>query len=626
MRQRLFLIPLLGSTLIATACTLPAAPGVSPQAQTPGPRATRAPYPTGLITGLVRGPAGIVSAGGGNVVSAGGGNLIGPAGGNLIGPAGGNMQGRGVLALEEQGLAGVEVFVADAAGKPIPGLPSVLTNAKGGFSIPKVPAGFTYVVAARVKTAAGDATTLKTLAKATTLGTTVDLDVANTLVTTTVVNGREDALGEFNAATFQRAVETTAKHLNAQSLPDLADSSAILAHMAALAEEVTELKSAVTELKSMLAKVTERLDQLEAELKGRGDASVAPGVQASKPPSVPPVAATASPRPTPTATAQPTQAPATAAGAYTVSTLAGTGVSGATDGAASVAQFKNMRGLGLDGAGNVFVADTANYRIRKIASDGTVTTLSGLATAGAADGSAAVATFSSPNDVAFDGVDAVFVADGGTNRVRKVAFDGTTSTVAGKQYGTVDGVGELAKFRNLRGMTFAGGLFYMADVASSTGTRLRTLTPTGTAGTVTGSENLEGAVDVAVDAQGNVYAVQGNQVVRISPEGQVSVIAGGAAAGALDGDGSAAQFNGPQGIARDDKGNLFVADTGNHRIRKITPAGAVSTIAGGTAGYADGAGGAAQFRAPWDIEVDLASGKLYVSEKDGHRVRVLSPQ
>lgn len=624
MRQRLFLIPLLGSTLIATACTLPVVTGVSPQAQTPGPRATRAPYPTGLITGLVRGPAGIVAAGGGNVVSAGGGNLIGPAGGNLIGPAGGNMQGRGVLALEEQGLAGVEVFVADAAGKPIPGLPSVLTNAKGGFSIPKVPAGFTYVVAARVKTAAGDATTLKTLAKATTLGTTVDLDVANTLVTTTVVNGREDALGEFNAATFQRAVETTAKHLDAKSLPDLADSSAILAHMAALAEEVTELKSAVTELKSMLAKVTERLDQLEAEIKGRGEASPTPGVVTSAPPTVPPVVVKVSP--TPTATAQPTQAPGPVTGAYTVSTLAGTGTSGVADGAANVAQFKNMRGLGLDGAGNVFVADTANFRIRKIAADGTVTTLAGLATAGAADGSAAVATFSSPNDVAFDGVDAVFVADGGTNRVRKVASDGTTSTVAGKQYGTVDGLGELAKFRNLRGMAFVGGLFYMADVASSTGTRLRTLTPVGQAGTVAGSENLEGAVDVAADAQGNVYAAQGNQIVRISAEGQVTVIAGSAGAGALDGDGPAAQFNGPQGIARDDKGNLFVADTGNHRIRKITPAGTVSTIAGGTAGYADGAGGAAQFRAPWDIEVDLASGKLYVSEKDGHRVRVLSPQ
>jgi sugar lactone lactonase YvrE len=616
MRQRLFSIPLLGATLIATACTMPIAAGVSPQAQTPGPRATRAPYPTGLITGLVRGPAGIVAAGGGNVVSAGGGNLIGPAGGNLIGPAGGNMQGRGVLALEEKGLAGVEVFVADAAGKPIPGLPSVFTNAKGGFSIPRVPAGFTYVVAARVKTAAGDATTLKTLAKATTLGTTVDLDVANTLVTTTVVNGREDALGEFNAATFQRAVETTAKHLDAKSLPDLADSSAILAHLAALAEEVTELKS-------MLAKVTERLDQLEAEIKGRGEASPTPAVTTSAPPTVPPVVVKVSP--TPTATAQPTQAPGPVTGAYTVSTLAGTGLSGATDGAGSVAQFKNMRGLGLDGAGNVFVADTANFRIRKITADGTVTTLSGLATAGAADGSAAVATFSSPNDVAFDG-DAVFVADGGTNRVRKVALDGTTSTVAGKQYGTVDGVGDSAKFRNLRGMTFVGGLFYLADVASTTGTRLRTLTPAGSAGTVAGSENLEGAVDVAADAQGNVYAVKGNQVVRITPEGQVIVIAGTEGAGALDGDGIEAQFSGPQGIARDDKGNLFVADTGNHRIRKISPAGTVSTIAGTTAGYADGAGGAAQFRAPFDIEVDVASGKLYVSEKDGHRVRVLWPQ
>jgi sugar lactone lactonase YvrE len=617
MRQRLFSIPLLGATLIATACTMPLASGVSPQAQTPGPRATRAPYPTGLITGLVRGPAGIVAAGGGNVVSAGGGNLIGPAGGNLIGPAGGNMRARRVLALEEQGLAGVEVYVADAAGKPIPGLPSVLTNAKGGFSIPKVPAGFTYVVAARVKTAAGDATTLKTLAKATTLGTTVDLDVANTLVTTAVVNGRQDALGEFNAATFQRAVETTAKHLSANTLPDLADSSAVLAHMTALAEEVTELKSAVSELKSMLAKVTERLDQLEAEIKGRGEATATPAVTVSAAPTVPPVVVNVSPTPTATVapTAAPTQAPGAAAG-YNVSTLAGTGASGAVDGAANAAQFWNMRGIGLDGAGNVYVADTANKRVRKIATDGTVTTVAGLNPA---------TTFNSPNDVAFDGTGALFVTDGGHSRVYKVLLDGTTTTLAGQSYGTVDGLGEAAKFRNPRGMTFVGGLIYMADLASSTGTRLRTLTTVGQAGTVAGSENLEGAVDVAADEQGNVYAVQGNLVVRITPQGQVIVIAG-TGTGYLDGDGIEAQFSGPQGIARDGKGNLYVADTGNHRIRKITPGGTVTTIAGGAAGYADGAGGDARFNAPFDIEVDEASGRLYVSERVGQRVRVLSPQ
>jgi sugar lactone lactonase YvrE len=615
MRQRLFTIPLLGATLIATACTMPLASGVSPQAQAPGPRATRAPYPTGLITGLVRGPAGIVAAGGGNVISAGGGNLIGPAGGNLIGPAGGNMQGRHLLALEEQGLAGVEVFVADAAGKPIPGLPSVLTNAKGGFSIPKVPAGFTYVVAARVKTAAGDATTLKTLAKATTLGTTVDLDMANTLVTTAVVNGRQDALGEFNAATFQRAVETTAKHLDAKTLPDLADSSAVLAHMTALAEQVTELKSAVTELKSMLAKVTERLDQLEAEIKGRGEPSPTPTVTISAAPTVPPVVVDVSPMPTATVapTTAPTEAPGAATG-YNVSTLAGTGATGTTDGAANAAQFWNMRGIGLDGGGNVFVADTANKRVRKIAADGTVTTVAGLST-----------SFGAPNDVAFDGTGALFVTDGSNNRVYKVLSDGTTTTLAGQSYGTADGLGTAAKFRALRGMTFVGGLIYMADTGAGAGPWLRTLTPQGQAGRVAGSEGLEGTLDVAADEQGNVYAVQGHQVVRITPQGQVIVIAG-TGMGHLDGDGIEAQFNGPEGIARDGKGNLYVADTGNHRIRKITPAGTVSTIAGGSVGYADGAGGTARFNAPLDIEVDDVSGKLYVSERYGHRVRVLSPQ
>lgn len=624
MRQRLFSIPLLGATLIATACTMPLSTTVSPQATGATPRVTRAPAATGLLEGLVRGPAGIVAAGGANVVAPGGGNLIGPAGGNLIGPAGGNLQGatRGLLALEEGVLEGVEVFVADAAGKPIPGLPSVRTNAKGQFSIPKVPAGFTYVVVARVETAAGEAASLKTLAKATTLGTTVDLDMANTLVTTAVVNGREDALGEFNAATFQRAVETTAKHLDPQALPDLADSSAVLTFMTALAEDVTELKSAVTELKSMLAKVSERLDELEAAIKDRNAASAAPSASPSGAPTAPPVVATAPPTPAPTA--QPTAAPGVVANDYTVSTLAGSGFSGTADGVGSAAQFFNMRGIGLDGAGNVFVADTANNRIRKIAADGTVTTLAGTAGAGALDGAAAVAKFNAPNDVAFEGTGALFVTDGGNNRVRQVALDGTTSTLAGSAYGTVDATGTAAKFRTPRGVTFVGGLLYVADTASSAGTKLRTLTPDGTADTIAGSLLLDGMLDVAADAAGNVYAVMGHQVVRIGADKQLTVIAGGTQ-GASDGTGAAAQFNKPEGIARDAAGNLYIADSGNHRIRKITPAGVVTTIAGTSSGYADGASSAAKFNEPLDIEYDEATRKLYVSERKGQRVRVLSP-
>jgi DNA-binding beta-propeller fold protein YncE len=129
---------------------------------------------------------------------------------------------------------------------------------------------------------------------------------------------------------------------------------------------------------------------------------------------------------------------------------------------------------------------------------------------------------------------------------------------------------------------------------------------------------------IAIDAVGNLYVADfGNSRIRkVTPKGEVSTIAG-SKIGFADGSGNAAQFFSPSGIAIDAAGNLYVADTYNHRIRKVTPKGEVSTIAGSEEGFADGQGSAAQFNIPFGIAID-AAGNLYVAAAFNHRIRKIA--
>jgi sugar lactone lactonase YvrE len=202
-----------------------------------------------------------------------------------------------------------------------------------------------------------------------------------------------------------------------------------------------------------------------------------------------------------------------------------------------------------------------------------------------------------------------------------------TTWAGSGDYATLDGAKTAAKFQAPRGMAITGSTLYVAD---PNGHCLRKLDMDGNVTTLFDAAGktpagLTGPTDVAVDAQGNAYVTLPdlNKVARISPDGLVTVIAGGTQ-GARDGAAVDAQFNKPTGLAIDAQGNVYVADTGNHRIRLIAPDGTVTTIAGGASGHQDGAGETALFKAPYDIEVDDVTGKLYVSENEGHRVRVLS--
>lgn len=204
---------------------------------------------------------------------------------------------------------------------------------------------------------------------------------------------------------------------------------------------------------------------------------------------------------------------------------------------------------------------------------------------------------------------------------------------------TIDGTGSAARFNNPAGVAADGaGNLYVAEKGSST---IRKVTPQGVATTVAGSAGQHGSLDasgsiarldtptrIKADRDGNLYVTDlGNKTIRkITPAGVVTTLAGSpGVCGSADGSGALAQFCDPQGIALDRSGNLFVTDTGNHTVRKIDPAGRVTTVAGsaGVCGSADGRGNAAQFCQPQDIAVDRW-GTLYVADTANSTVRKIT--
>ena len=323
-----------------------------------------------------------------------------------------------------------------------------------------------------------------------------------------------------------------------------------------------------------------------------------------------------------------------------VTTFAGTaGQYGSADGVGAAARFWANSGVACDGAGNVYVADTMNHMIRKITPDGVVTTLAGAAgDANSTDGNGGVARFSGPRAVACDGDGNVYVADSGNDTIRRITPAGDVTTLAGQagSPGSADGTGGAAKLDNPVGVACdPSGNVYVADCYNQT---IRKITPAGAVTTLAGAAGqasyADGTVsearfhypmDVACDSAGNVYVAEyQNQTIRkITPGGVVSTLAGSVGQpGSADGVGGAARFNRPGAVACDGSGNVYVADTQNHTVRMISPAGEVTTIAGsaGSPGSADGLGTAATFNQPYGIACD-AVGNLYIGDGGNSTVR-----
>ncbi len=314
------------------------------------------------------------------------------------------------------------------------------------------------------------------------------------------------------------------------------------------------------------------------------------------------------------------------------------GASGIVNGTGKAARFYVPVVMAMDGAGNLYVADAHNHTIRKISPAGVVTTLAGSAgNAGNANGTGGSARFNQPCGIAVDGGGNVYAADAFNHTIRKVTPAGVVTTLAGSPgiAGSANGAGGSARFNEPCGIAIdAGGNLYVADRLNHT---IRKVTPAGVVTTLAGSpggagnENGTGSGarfyyprGVAVDGSGHVYVVEhGNHAIRrVSPAGVVTTLAGNVAdAGNTDGVGSTARFYSPWGIALDGGGNLYVADTHNHTIRKVTREGLVTTLGGsaGSSGTADGLGSAARFYRPMGV-LAAPDGSLFVADSFNARI------
>jgi hypothetical protein len=332
---------------------------------------------------------------------------------------------------------------------------------------------------------------------------------------------------------------------------------------------------------------------------------------------------------------------------YTFTTLAGSlGNQGTNDGTGNAALFGRPCGVAVDSAGNVFVADANNNTIRMVTPVGVVTTLAGSSGHnGTNDGTGSEALFNAPTSVAVDNNGNIYVADPDNFTIRKVTSVGTNwvvTTFAGQPSvsGTNDGTGNNALFRYPSSVAVdSNGNVYVTD---SYYPGIRQVTPTGVVTTLAGLALYGGTNDgtnsdarfnepigIAVDLATNIYVADrfNSNIRKITPNGTnwvVTTLAGMAYVwGANDGMGTAAQFYEPCGVAVDAAGNVYVADTDNQTIRKVTASGVVTTLAGLVAlsgGTADGTGTNAEFDQPHGVTVD-GVGNLYVADMYNFAIR-----
>ncbi len=312
-----------------------------------------------------------------------------------------------------------------------------------------------------------------------------------------------------------------------------------------------------------------------------------------------------------------------------VSTFAGmAGTSGGIDGTGAAARFRRPQGLAIDPASNLYVADRSSRAIRKITRDRVVTTLAGSTAFGNQDGVGAQASFEQPAYLAYAADGNLYVVDNQSHLIRRVTLGGAVTTVAGLAdiQGFADGTGSAARFRFARQIAVEpSGTMLVVD---NNNWAIRRVTTSGVVTTFAGlgrnqadgpaaSARFPAPYGIATDSLGNSYVadINTNTIRKITPQGEVSTLAGSPdTVGNVDGVGSAARFNQPYALAADAVQNVYVADTLNNTIRKITPAGLVTTLAGsGECGGSDGFGNAASFCVPSAIAVD-SGGTLYVGD------------
>jgi sugar lactone lactonase YvrE len=315
-----------------------------------------------------------------------------------------------------------------------------------------------------------------------------------------------------------------------------------------------------------------------------------------------------------------TKGPVEATIAATVTTLAGSGIEGWVDGSAATAQFNSLFFVAVDGQGNVFTTDTKKYCVRRIAPDGTVTTIAG-GSQGTADGAGASAQFMKPGHIVADKQGNLYVAD--ESRIRKITPSGVVTTFAGSvTAGSVDGIGTAAQFNTVGSlaMNSAGVLYVVDHDYTNIKTRIRKINPSSEVTTFMDSSILFLLDEIVVDKNNNLSAIfsglyfNSATIQKITPSKSMTQIAA---------------INGATSMAIGSLGELYITATttwftsSNCDIYKLTSNGKYVSIAGGEAGFADGEGASARFFHPNGIAVD-ADGKIYISDAGNLRIRKIT--
>lgn len=335
--------------------------------------------------------------------------------------------------------------------------------------------------------------------------------------------------------------------------------------------------------------------------------------------------------------------------AGTISTVAGDGLGGyhGDGGPATSAELWAPLCVALDGNGNLYIADTNNNVVRKMTPGGTISTVAGSGASGySGDGGPATsATLNFPSGIALDGAGNVYIADTENNVIRKVTAAGTITTLAGTGkagYSGDHGQATSAELNAPWGLTLdTAGDLYIAD---SSNNLIRRVAPTGTITSVAGtgkagysgdsgpaiSATLHTPSGVTLDTAGDLYiADMGNAVIRkVTAGGSITTVAGTGKAGYSGDNGPAtsAELAGPMGVAVDGSGNIYIAIQGNQAVRKVTPGGTISTVAGiGLLGYSGNGGPATSARlwAPGGVTLD-GSGGFYIADTLNNVIRRVS--
>lgn len=334
--------------------------------------------------------------------------------------------------------------------------------------------------------------------------------------------------------------------------------------------------------------------------------------------------------------------------AQNISTVAGNGNYGFSGdgGPATSASLASPYGVAVDAAGNLYIADISNYRIRKVTPAGVISTIAGNGSSGfSGDGGAATsASISDVYKVAMDANGNLYIPDYGNNRIRKVAPSGTISTIAGIGSAGFSGDGGSATGAQLNGpvgiaVDAAGNVFF-SDYVNQ---RIRKVTPTGVISTVAGNgvtgfsgdnglatnASLRQPLGVGVDAVGRLYiADQGNsRIRRVDASGVISTFAGNGTYG-FSGDGgnaTAASLATPVDVKADANGNVYIADADNRRIRKVTTGGVISTFAGnGSQGFSGDGGPATSAQLSYAAAIDITAGQMHIADAYNNRIRRIS--